>query len=1829
MNSFIRISRLVASAVAFMLVMFVMSLTANAQCSPSYQYGAMGITNFTMTSGSTTVINRTSVCDITTQAWTAVANGAFNTGVNGSVQLGKTYNFSISGLNYPGYDPTAYSFVYAIWIDLNGDGNFQASERVAVNGNGSYFYPTATGSFTIPCTASSGTMKMRVMGNYYYSYATGQTGWQPDDACGAYWYGEAEDYTLTVQGDMGATFPNSTSPTNILAPGSIYSGTNGGFVNVNIPTGTSAYITYRILGPLPSTNAVFTALNPSNPADTTVPCTGSGQYNQYITSAKGPYAGAGGAIDLTGGSVIPGAYRLEASFVKSSGCSSFVATNFYIPLPWDLSISKIITPASNGSPQFYKYPRGVPISISCRMQNVGQNKITQFRVMDEIRDQSGNVIRRDTLNYSSATGLNTGDEVGSDAISGGFPNFTTTTTGVYSVVFRTELIGATDQQLTNNVAPQTGAYNFEVQYDIELAADAFLNPNASTQIFVGRPVRPTVRLKNNGLADASDIPTTMVIKNSAGQVVYQNQITIPDCSRGLTTGANFPFWTPNAVGSYTMCFYIALTEDAVHTNDTLCTTLNVGDALNGTYTIGTLNAGSSRNFNTIQEAVNNLYGSGVSGPVVFELTDANYTVGAGNTSSAFPALDLTSRISGISKVNTVTFRPSLIQSLTRGSVSVRLMSGNGIGFNFGQAYIPLNGNAIALTQPLPANANFPGYFIFDGGSQKSFRFMLDVGSQTPALLPQRAVFYLGNGTSNVTVKNCMIENYPQSTASYASALPIVRYLAPNFTFETDVRTLSSGPESFSAGIVSRAKVPSNQGNNSLGLDTLSNNYNQFIGNEISGFGYGIVSIGMGPLFYNDIATGGNPRFQRYYNVGTVISGNVITSVRRAGIFTGYGESEVINNNRIMNVGIGATAIGGQAAGIMVGGEARPGQLCYNSIKPTVARNEVSNISSDVASQGIYVEQTMNSFVNPAGGNVSFPNANEAANITGNLVYAINRTATAATAAGIHVTTTRSQTLSGLSKLVTPQVASYNSRGDSVVNNTIIMSADAVTNGGSVVGLGIQQAVNAVLLNNAIAVTGASNSVNTVAGNVLAGLFYQGLSPKSSNGVPGILPAVSGGLSSNRNAFWTPSADVVRYVETDATNAILALGAQGDYNSLGQWKGWTAQDINSVVGNFVNDYVVINTTPSKLRINSNPLPIGSVLDRRGERTGNGFVDLDGDPRGLNGARFTIGADEFTGRLYTNDVEAVEITSPVAYRSGTGVFADAEYIMTKAPLNVTARMRNNGSALQSGVTIQAAIELNGNTVATNSKLVTISPGESVDINFDFAFTPMTYSDMGQTPPAPFTAMGRNVTPVYTLRVFTPVDENSVNNATAKQVRFYIMRSPIRVVTTVTGITANPSSSATPWNDIVGRLNSDTLTKALNAVGMSSTNAYDVFDRQGWEPRAVNYSMYRTLFWSGDTNRLTRLQRNDVRNFLAAGIQSDKHNLVVASQEILGKHIGVDAVNDEQFVRNILRATNATTGALKGAAPTDRTPRAAGYDLRQVTGMTLAQGVQETVSKTTNIYDNVNPMPSLMKIYSDNQTNGLARAAYAYTSRDAGVTDSMMGIATNALNYNVIFMGVDWRHLPRTASNNGNERVIRAIVEFIERSNGVVVPVELASFDGHRNGSNVKLNWETASEKNSSYFDVERAQISEKGQSSFVSVATVPAAGNSNVALNYTATDLNVSAASAWAYRLKMVDLDGSISYSGTVNVAAEVEVGGVDVAPNPASSSVKVSMTLASNGMTEVTLVDLNGRLVRSIANGEMSGTQEFAVDTQDLASGVYTVVVKQNGSILSKTVKIQK
>ena len=86
------------------------------------------------------------------------------------------------------------------------------------------------------------------------------------------------------------------------------------------------------------------------------------------------------------------------------------------------------------------------------------------------------------------------------------------------------------------------------------------------------------------------------------------------------------------------------------------------------------------------------------------------------------------------------------------------------------------------------------------------------------------------------------------------------------------------------------------GRNWNNRDTLRNQNNVFTNNEIRNFGYGILSVGAGPLFV--VGTG---RYEEFYNQNNDYSRNLIEDVMRGGIVVSYEKNSTITRNMIRRV----------------------------------------------------------------------------------------------------------------------------------------------------------------------------------------------------------------------------------------------------------------------------------------------------------------------------------------------------------------------------------------------------------------------------------------------------------------------------------------------------------------------------------------------------------------------------------------------------------------------------------------------------------------------------------------------------------------------------------------------------------------------------------------------------------------------------------------------------------------------------------------------------------------------------------------------------------------
>lgn len=121
---------------------------------------------------------------------------------------------------------------------------------------------------------------------------------------------------------------------------------------------------------------------------------------------------------------------------------------------------------------------------------------------------------------------------------------------------------------------------------------------------------------------------------------------------------------------------------------------------------------------------------------------------------------------------------------------------------------------------------------------------------------------------------------------------------------------------------------------------------------------------------------------------------------------------------------------------------------------------------------------------------------------------------------------------------------------------------------------------------------------------------------------------------------------------------------------------------------------------------------------------------------------------------------------------------------------------------------------------------------------------------------------------------------------------------------------------------------------------------------------------------------------------------------------------------------------------------------------------------------------------------------------------------------------------------------------------------LPIELVSLNGMCAGKNIHLKWQTASEKNNSYFTIERSFNTEDWEE----IGKVPGAGNSNQLMKYEFTDVNTIKGNVY-YRLKQTDVDGRFKLSELIAVESCKGVVDVMVYPNPAKDIVNVKCASA--------------------------------------------------------------
>lgn len=180
----------------------------------------------------------------------------------------------------------------------------------------------------------------------------------------------------------------------------------------------------------------------------------------------------------------------------------------------------------------------------------------------------------------------------------------------------------------------------------------------------------------------------------------------------------------------------------------------------------------------------------------------------------------------------------------------------------------------------------------------------------------------------------------------------------------------------------------------------------------------------------------------------------------------------------------------------------------------------------------------------------------------------------------------------------------------------------------------------------------------------------------------------------------------------------------------------------------------------------------------------------------------------------------------------------------------------------------------------------------------------------------------------------------------------------------------------------------------------------------------------------------------------------------------------------------------------------------------------------------------------------------------------------------------------------------------------SGGGTLPITLSDFVVTKNNCMASLNWKTSNELNSDRFEIE---VSTGANPVYTVASTVLASGSSTSVKSYQFS-YPMQAGVVYYFRLKMIDKNGSFTYSTIQSASCSKGSGGITIGPNPATDHFTIRGM--QDGKNSVQVYGANGQLVKFQEIQQNQGD----VNITHLAPGMYSVKIT---NLISETTVVLK
>ncbi|MEO7309517.1 MAG: hypothetical protein ABIX01_03905 [Chitinophagaceae bacterium] len=183
--------------------------------------------------------------------------------------------------------------------------------------------------------------------------------------------------------------------------------------------------------------------------------------------------------------------------------------------------------------------------------------------------------------------------------------------------------------------------------------------------------------------------------------------------------------------------------------------------------------------------------------------------------------------------------------------------------------------------------------------------------------------------------------------------------------------------------------------------------------------------------------------------------------------------------------------------------------------------------------------------------------------------------------------------------------------------------------------------------------------------------------------------------------------------------------------------------------------------------------------------------------------------------------------------------------------------------------------------------------------------------------------------------------------------------------------------------------------------------------------------------------------------------------------------------------------------------------------------------------------------------------------------------------------------------------------------------ILPIVLAYFKGNKVNAGNALSWSVNCTSARISMEIERSADGRK----FGSIATINA-DRVRCAQPFDLVDTHPLKGTNY-YRLKMIDVDGKLSYSAVIaiiNGDKGFEI--VGLYPTIVNSSAFLSISTSKSGKIQTVITDLSGRTIRSATVTVNAGSNLVPVESNTLAAGAYQLTIYADG-VLAGTVRFVK